>query len=106
VDSPLHPFPQQTPPPRNGHSRNRSRSVPLGKAFLTHLAVTENVATVLEFAKTLITKGKQPVVTLVQEVYHTEVKLTKRAMAEVEEQINRLPDPQKWCVGIIVNPKE
>jgi integrase len=44
VDSSLHPFPQQTPPPRYGRSRNRSRSVPLGKAFLTHLAVTENVA--------------------------------------------------------------
>jgi integron integrase len=43
VDSPLHPFPQQAPPPRNGCSRNRSRSVPLGKSFLTHLAVQENV---------------------------------------------------------------
>jgi hypothetical protein len=69
-------------------------------------SLLDSLATVLEFAKTLTIKGKQPVVTLVQEVYHTGVKLTKQAMAEVEEQINRLPDLQKWFVSIIVNPTE
>jgi Rhodopirellula transposase DDE domain len=69
-------------------------------------SLLDSLATVLEFAKTLTIKGKQPVVTLVQEVYRTGVKLTKQAMAEVEEQINRLPDLQKWFVSIIVNPKE
>jgi hypothetical protein len=52
MDSPFYPLSQQTSPSRNGSSRNRSaradapqtRSVPLGKAFLTYLAVTENVA--------------------------------------------------------------
>ncbi len=69
-------------------------------------SLLDSLTTVLEFAKTLTIKGKQPVVTLVQEVYHTGIKLTKQAMAEVEEQINRLPDLQKWFVSIIVNPKE
>jgi hypothetical protein len=54
----------------------------------------------------LTIRGKQPVVTLVQEVYHTGVKLTKQAMAAVEEQVDRLPDLQKWFVSIIVNPTE
>jgi Rhodopirellula transposase DDE domain len=69
-------------------------------------SLLDSLATVLEFAKTLTIKGKRPVVTLVEDVYHTGVKLTKQAMAEVEQQINRLPDLQKWFVSIIVNPEE
>jgi hypothetical protein len=38
----------------------------------------------------LIWKGKNPVVKLVTEIYKTGVKLTKQAMAEVENQIQRL----------------
>jgi hypothetical protein len=67
-------------------------------------SLLDSVETVLEFAKTLIIRGKQPVVTLVQEVYYPGVKLTKQAMAVVEEQVSRLPGLQKWFVSIIVNP--
>jgi Rhodopirellula transposase DDE domain len=66
----------------------------------------DSVEAVLGFAKTLTIKGKQPVVTLVEEVYHTGVKLTKQAMADVEAQIDRLPDLRKWFVSIIVNSEE
>jgi Rhodopirellula transposase DDE domain len=69
-------------------------------------SLLDSVEAVLGFAKTLTIKGKQPVVTLVEEVYHTGVKLTKQAMADVEAQIDRLPDLRKWFVSIIVNSEE
>jgi transcriptional regulator of NAD metabolism len=58
---------------------------------------------VLEFAKTLTIRGKKPVVTLVDKIYHTGVKLTKAAMEKVEEQLERFPDLKKWFVSISVN---
>jgi hypothetical protein len=58
---------------------------------------------VLEFAKTLTIRGKNPVVTLVDKIYHTGVKLTKAAMEKVEEQLERFPDLKKWFVSISVN---
>ena len=36
-------------------------------------------------------------------VYHTGVKLTKKEMAEVEKQIQRLPNLEKWFVKICSN---
>ncbi|MBE9212028.1 hypothetical protein IQ247_04760 [Plectonema cf. radiosum LEGE 06105] len=38
--------------------------------------------------------------TLVEKIYHTEVKLTQQAMAEIEEQIYCLPTLKKWFVEI------
>jgi Rhodopirellula transposase DDE domain len=56
--------------------------------------------TVLGFARTVIIKGKQPVVTLVNKIYKTGIKLTKKAMKEIEKQIERLPELKKWFVTI------
>jgi len=39
-------------------------------------------------------------VTLIEKVYNTGVKLTIAAMAEIEKQLKRLPDLQKWFVEI------
>ena len=58
----------------------------------------------LNFARTLTFKGKQPIVTLVETIYHTGIKLTQQAMAEVEKQIERLPELQKWFVNIMAHP--
>ncbi|MDZ8140746.1 MAG: ISAzo13 family transposase [Nostoc sp. DedQUE04] len=63
-------------------------------------SLLESVDTVLQFASTLTFKGKNPVVTLVEQIYHTGVKLTQQAMAEVEKQIYRLPSLKKWFVEI------
>lgn len=63
-------------------------------------SLLDSVDTVLRFASTLTFKGKKPVVTLVEKVYHTGVKLTKMAMVEVEKQLQRLPNLQKWFVEI------
>lgn len=66
-------------------------------------SLLDSLETVLEFAKTLTIRGKQPVVTLVEKIYHPGVKLTKSAMEKVEEQLERLPDLKKWFVSIPVN---
>jgi len=63
-------------------------------------SLLDSVDTVLQFASTLTFKGKNPVVTLIDKVDHTGVKLTKVAMAEVEQQIQRLPNLKKWFVEI------
>jgi len=63
-------------------------------------SLLDTVDTVLHFAQTLTFKGKQPVVSLVEKVYHTGVKLTQKAMAEVEQQLQRLPSLPKWFVDI------
>ena len=56
--------------------------------------------TVLRFASTLTFKGENPVVTLVETIYHTGVKLTQQAMADIQELIQRLPTLKKWFVEI------
>lgn len=63
-------------------------------------SLLDSVETVLQFAQTLSFKGKNPVVTLIEKVYNTGVKLTIAAMAEIEKQLKRLPDLQKWFVEI------
>ncbi len=63
-------------------------------------SLLDTVETVLKFAESLTFKGKQPVVTLVEKVYETGVKLTSKAMKEIEKQINRLPELPKWFVEI------
>ena len=63
-------------------------------------SLIDTVETVVNFAKSLTFKGKNPVVTLVETIYSTGVTLNKLAMAEIETQINRLPNLQKWFVEI------
>jgi hypothetical protein len=69
-----------------------------------HGSLLDRVATVLHMAKTLTFKGKQPIVTLVETIYHTGVKLTQQAMAQLEQQIQRLPNLPKWFVSITGKP--
>lgn len=63
-------------------------------------SLLDSIDAVLNFAKTLTFKGKSPSVTLVEKKYFTGVKLTQKAMAEVEKQIHRLPNLKKWFVEI------
>lgn len=63
-------------------------------------SLLDSVDTVVRFASTLTFKGKHPVVTLVEKIYHTGVKLTQQAMEQIEEKIYRLPTLKKWFVEI------
>jgi hypothetical protein len=63
-------------------------------------SLLDAVDTVLPFAQTLTFKGMHPVVTVVEKLYKTGVKLTQQARAALEQQIQRLPNLPKWFVEI------
>jgi Rhodopirellula transposase DDE domain len=60
----------------------------------------DTVETVVKFAQTMTWKGHCPVVHLLTTVYHTGVRLTKQAMAEVETHVQRLIGLERWFVDI------
>ena len=60
----------------------------------------ETVETVLNFAKTMTWKGKNPVVKLVKKTYKTGVSLKKEVMANYEKVIERLEGLEKYFVKI------
>lgn len=53
-------------------------------------SILDEVETALNFAKNMTWKGKHPVVKLVTQPYEAGVKLTKKAMSQIERQIERL----------------
>ncbi len=60
----------------------------------------DSVETVVKFAQTMTWKGKSPVVRLLTTIYHTGVRLTKQAMAQVETHVQRLVGLEPWFVDI------
>ncbi len=66
-------------------------------------SLLDTVDTVLNFAQSLEFKGRRPVVKLVTQVYETGVKLSQKAMNELEKQFQRLPGLEKWFVEIPVS---
>ncbi len=66
--------------------------------------VLDSVETVVKFAQTMTWKGKAPVVRLLTTTYHTGVRLTKQAMAQVETHIERLSGLERWFVEISCVP--
>ncbi len=60
----------------------------------------DTVQTVVQFAQTMTWKGKPPVVRLLTTIYHTGVRLTKQAMAEIETHVQRLAGLERWFVDI------
>ena len=67
-------------------------------------SLLDTVETVLNFAETMTWNGHHPVVQLVEKTYQTGVKLTKKAMAELEKRLERLPNLEKWFVCIAPIP--
>lgn len=64
-------------------------------------SLLDSVNAIIQFASTMTWKGKKPVVTVVTTTYRTGVKLTKKAMKEVETHLQRLPSLEKWFVDIL-----
>jgi hypothetical protein len=62
--------------------------------------VLDTVEAVVQFARTMTWKGKHPVVHLLTTLYHTGVRLTRQAMAEVETHIQRLIGLERWFVDV------
>ena len=67
-------------------------------------SLLDTVETVLNFAETMTWNGHHPVVQLVEKTYQTGVKLTQKAMAELEKRLGRLPNLEKWFVCIAPMP--
>jgi hypothetical protein len=62
--------------------------------------ILDEVETVLNFARSMTWNEKHPVVSLITEVYHKGVRLSARAMREIEAQVERLPKLGRWFVDI------
>lgn len=60
----------------------------------------DSVTTVLELANTMTYKRVSPVVKQVTKTYHTGVKLTRKAMAALEQRFERRPGLEKYFVRI------
>lgn len=63
-------------------------------------SLLDSCETVLQFAQTMRYRGQQPIIQFVQTVYHTGVRLTQAAMAELEKRFVRLSTLPKWFVQI------
>jgi hypothetical protein len=63
-------------------------------------SLLDSVETVFHFAQNMTYNGVHPVVEIVEKTYHTGVKLTKKAMDELEKRFERLPGLEKWFVLI------
>ena len=64
----------------------------------------DSIDAVLQYAETMTWKGRHPVVELVTTTYQTGIKLSKEAMAAIEDQIERLPQLGKWFLDIDGSP--
>ena len=63
--------------------------------------ILDCVETVERFAKNMTYNGIQPIVKIVTNTYRKGVSLTKKAMDELENRFERMPDLQKWFVLIV-----
>ena len=63
-------------------------------------SLLDTLTTVLNFAQSMTWNGHHPVVRLVKKTYQTGVRLTQKAMAELEKRLERLPGLEKWFVTI------
>jgi hypothetical protein len=64
----------------------------------------DSIETVVKFARTMKWKGNPPVVRLLTSLYHTGVRLTKKAMAQVETHVQRLIGLERWFLDIPCTP--
>lgn len=59
-----------------------------------------SISKALGLARSMTYRGLNPVVKRVSKVYHKGVRISKRAMEEVEAQISRMPGLEKWFLTI------
>ena len=64
----------------------------------------DSIETVVNFAQTMTWKGHAPVVRLLTTISHSGVRLTKKALTEVEKHLERLRGLERWFVKISGTP--
>lgn len=62
--------------------------------------ILNSVEKALGLARTMKWNGKNPVVKLISAVYEKGIKLTQKAMNQIETMIERMPGIEKWAVEI------
>ena len=67
-------------------------------------SLLDTIATALKFARTLVWRGRHPLVKLIVKTYHTGIRLTQQAMQQLELRLKRLPTLPKWFVRISPQP--
>lgn len=67
-------------------------------------SLLDSLKTVFRLAQNMTYNGVHPLVELVEKTYHTGVKLTRKAMEELEKRFERLPGLEKWFVLIRPRP--
>jgi len=63
-------------------------------------SLLDTVDTALNFARTLVWRGRHPVVHLLTKTYQAGVRLTQQAMQQLEQRLDRLPTLSKWFVRV------
>jgi len=63
-------------------------------------SLLDSFLTILNFARSLLYKGQQPIVQFIEKTYQSGVKLSKQLMAALERRFQRLPGLEKWFVSI------
>jgi len=63
-------------------------------------SLLDSIDTLLAFARTFTWRTQQPVVTFVERIYETGVKLSQKAMSQLEQRFSRLEGLEKWFVTI------
>jgi transposase len=63
----------------------------------------DTVDTALHWARTMTWRGIQPIVQILDRVYHTGVRLTKFAFREIASRLERSPTLPKW--SLVINPQ-
>ncbi len=63
-------------------------------------SLLDSIETVLAFARSFTWRTKHPVVTHLDRIYETGVKLSQKAMAQLEKRFQRLGGLEKWFVTI------
>lgn len=63
-------------------------------------SLLDSIKTILELAKTMTYNHVNPVVKQVHKTYQTGAKLSQKAMADLEQRLERLPNLEKYFVSI------
>lgn len=63
-------------------------------------SLLDTVDAALNFARTLVWRGRHPVVQMLTKTYRTGVRLSQQAMQQLELRLDRLPALPKWFVRI------
>jgi len=67
-------------------------------------SLLDTIDAALNFARTLLWRGRHPFVHWLTKTYHTGIRLTQAALHQLEQRLERSPTLPKWFVRIVPRP--